>query len=522
MTMNALSQTSPHMLEAPDWLTPLVFVIAVAAATMIRQGRQAAEGATWVARLFFVTALILAGGVMLAGPMRVELAAWGPAKLALLVDPLSALMLVLVSFLGVIVTRYAVNYLDGDPAQATFSRWLVLTLASVLVLVLSSNLLLFTAAWIATSLSLHQLLTFYRERPAAVIAARKKFIISRLADACMITALVLVWRGHGTWEFHELFANPAGPHSGLVAGLLVAAAMLKSAQFPFHSWLPDTLETPTPVSALMHAGIINAGGFLIVRLSPLVTQSPTALNTLALLGAFTALFASVIMMTQTSIKKSLAWSTVAQMGFMMLQCGLGAFALAMMHIVAHSLYKAHAFLSSGSVVNLAKSAWTPVGRPAAHPLVVLGSLAVSIAIGLGVAAAFSFDLANDPGQVLLIAVFIMAMSHLLWTLWSSSMRQRLILRGIGLVVAATAACFALHAGFEHLLATSVPAYAPLRSGVEHAVMILVALLFLAVLVFQSQLPAWASRPAFQRLYVHASNGFYLGTLFNRITQKFIA
>jgi NAD(P)H-quinone oxidoreductase subunit 5 len=522
MTMNALSQTSPHMLEAPDWLTPLVFVIAVAAGTMIRQGRQAAEGATWVARLFFVTALILAGGVMLAGPMRVELAAWGPAKLALLVDPLSALMLVLVSFLGVIVTRYAVNYLDGDPAQATFSRWLVLTLASVLLLVLSSNLLLFTAAWIATSLSLHQLLTFYRERPAAVIAARKKFIISRLADACMITALVLVWRGHGTWEFHELFANPAGPHSGLVAGLLVAAAMLKSAQFPFHSWLPDTLETPTPVSALMHAGIINAGGFLIVRLSPLVTQSPTALNTLALLGAFTALFASVIMMTQTSIKKSLAWSTVAQMGFMMLQCGLGAFALAMMHIVAHSLYKAHAFLSSGSVVNLAKSAWTPVGRPAAHPLVVLGSLAVSIAIGLSVAAAFSFDLANDPGQVLLIAVFIMAMSHLLWTLWSSSMRQRLILRGIGLVVAATAACFALHAGFEHLLAASVPAYAPLRSGVEYAVMILVALLFLAVLVFQSQLPAWASRPAFQRLYVHASNGFYLGTLFNRITQKFIA
>ena len=522
MTMNALSQTSPHMLEAPDWLTPLVFVIAVAAGTMIRQGRQAAEGATWVARLFFVTALILAGGVMLAGPMRVELAAWGPAKLALLVDPLSALMLVLVSFLGVIVTRYAVNYLDGDPAQATFSRWLVLTLASVLVLVLSSNLLLFTAAWIATSLSLHQLLTFYRERPAAVIAARKKFIISRLADACMITALVLVWRGHGTWEFHELFANPAGPHSGLVAGLLVAAAMLKSAQFPFHSWLPDTLETPTPVSALMHAGIINAGGFLIVRLSPLVTQSPTALNTLALLGAFTALFASVIMMTQTSIKKSLAWSTVAQMGFMMLQCGLGAFALAMMHIVAHSLYKAHAFLSSGSVVNLTKSSWAPVGRPAAHPLVVLGSLAVSITMGFGIAAGFGLNLANDPGQVLLVAVFIMAMAHLLWTLWSSSMRQRLILRGLGIVAAATAACFALHAGFEHLLAASVPAYAPLRSGVEHGVMILIALLFLSVLVFQSQLPAWASRPAFARFYVHASNGFYLGTLFNRLTSKLIA
>jgi NAD(P)H-quinone oxidoreductase subunit 5 len=298
--------------------------------------------------------------------------------------------------------------------------------------------------------------------------------------------------------------------------------MLKSAQFPFHSWLPDTLETPTPVSALMHAGIINAGGFLIVRLSPLVTQSTGALNTLALLGAFTALFASVIMMTQTSIKKSLAWSTVAQMGFMMLQCGLGAFALAMMHIVAHSLYKAHAFLSSGSVVNLSQSSWTPVGRPAAHPLVVIGSLAVSATVGFGIASLLGVSLQSDPGHILLIAVFIMAMSHLLWTLWSSSMRQRLILRGLGIVVASTAACFTLHAAFEHLLAPSLPTYAPLRSGVEYAVMILVALLFLAVLVFQSQLPAWASRPSFQRLYVHASNGFYLGTLFNRISRQFIA
>jgi len=520
--MNHILLTTPALLDASAWIKPLLLLSLIAVSMLLRNGRQAAACAAWVARGASAIAFMLVISVVFAGPMRFELAAWGPAKLALLIDPLSALMLMLVSFLGIVVTRYAINYLEGDPGQARFSGWLVLTLISVMTLVTSSNLLMFTAAWIATSLSLHQLLTFYRERPAALVAARKKFIISRLADACMITALVLVWRSHGTWEFHELFANPGGPHSGLVAGCLVAAAMLKSAQFPFHSWLPDTLETPTPVSALMHAGIINAGGFLIVRLSPLVTQSPTALNTLALLGAFTALFASVIMMTQTSIKKSLAWSTVAQMGFMMLQCGLGAFALAMLHIVAHSLYKAHAFLSSGSVVNLTQSAWTPVGRPAAHPLVVIGSLAVSSTVGFGIAALLGVTLKSDPGHMLLIAVFIMAMAHLLWTLWSSSMRQRLILRGLGIVVAATAACFALHASFEHLLASSVPSYAPARNGLEYAVMILVALLFLAVLVFQSQLPAWASRPFVARLYVHASNGFYVGTLFNRITRKFIA
>ena len=152
---------------------------------------------------------------------------------------------------------------------------------------------------------------------------------------------------------------------------------------------------------------------------------------------------------------------------------------------------------------------------------MLASLAVALAGGISIAAAFGLRLQTDPGQVLLVAIFIMAMAHMLWTLWSSSMRQRLILRGLAITVAASVACFALHSVFEHLLASALPAYAPTRSGVEHAVMILVALLFLAVLVFQSQLPAWASRPAFARFYVHASNGFYLGTLFSRLCENLL-
>ena len=162
---------------------PLLLIVLIAFCMLLQHGKQAAEGAAWVARLFFAGAVMLAGSVALAGPMRVEIATWGPAKLALLLDPLSSLMFLLVSFLGIVVTRYAINYLDGDARQATFSRWLVLTLTSVLVLVLSSNLLLFTAAWIATSLSLHQLHTFYRERPAAVIAARNGAESARQAAA---------------------------------------------------------------------------------------------------------------------------------------------------------------------------------------------------------------------------------------------------------------------------------------------------------------------------------------------------
>lgn len=511
------------MIDAPGLVAPLALLGLASLNGILADGRAAAVNALHVARALLGAALLAAALVLVGGPMEILLAGTGAFKLSLYLDSLSVMMLVLVAFIGFVVSRYSVNYLAGDAGQARFSRWLVMTLASVCTLVISSNLLMFALAWVMTSLSLHKLLLFYPHRPGAVLAARKKFIVSRIGDVCLLAALVLVWQVFGSWDFQAIFAASA-QHQGQpvipwICGLLVAAALIKSAQFPFHSWLPDTLETPTPVSALMHAGIINAGGFLVVRLSPLITQSPGALNALALTGAFTALFASVIMMTQTSIKKSLAWSTVAQMGFMMLQCGLGAFALAMLHIVAHSLYKAHAFLSSGSIVNIAKSAWVPTGRPAAHPLIVMGSLAAAVGIGCGMAALFGLHLQSDPGHLLLITVFIMALAHLLWTLWSSSMMKKLLGWGMLVTSAATAVAFALHRCFEHLLGGVLPDYAPERSAVEYSVMALVGLLFLAVLILQSQLPLWAARPAFARFYIHASNGFYLGTLFGRLVQR---
>ena len=518
-----LAIQTPQLISAPGLVAPLALIALASLYSLLADARKAAANAAHIARALFVGALLAATAVLLTGPVEVMLAGVGAFKLSLYLDSLSALMLLLVTFLGVVVARYSVNYLAGDPGQERFSRWLVLTLASVSTMVISSNLLMFALAWVATSLSLHKLLLFYPDRPRAVLAARKKFIVSRIGDVCLLAALVLVWQVFGTWDFQAIFAASAQHQSesaiSWICGLLVAAALIKSAQFPFHSWLPDTLETPTPVSALMHAGIINAGGFLVVRLSPLITQSPGSLDALALVGAFTALFASVIMMTQTSIKKSLAWSTVAQMGFMMLQCGLGAFALAMLHIVAHSLYKAHAFLSSGSIVNIAKSAWVPTGRPAAHPLIVLGSLLTAVAVGCGMGALFGLHLESDPGHLLLIAVFVMALAHMLWTLWSSSMMQKLLVWGLLITCAATSVAYALHSGFEQLLAGALPEYAPVRSGVEYVVMAFVGLLFLAVLILQSQLPLWAARPAFAKFYVHASNGFYLGTIFGRLVQK---
>lgn len=338
-------------------------------------------------------------------------------------DRLTGVLLVLSTFLFGIVSRYSKRYMMGDPGQARFTFWLCLTGACVFALVLSQNLLLFALSWCGISLSLHHLLQFYRDRPGALLAARKKFLISRLGDAALVGALVLTYREVGTWDFQRIFIaaerfRTAGlehlPHSvSWICALLVFAALLKSAQFPFHTWLPDTMETPTPVSALMHAGIINAGGILIIRLNPLISLSKTALLVLCIVGSFTALFASVVMLTQASVKRCLAFSTVGQMGFMMLECGLGAFHLALLHVVAHSLYKAHAFLSSGSVVLAKPKVEIPPSNWASIGIGLLSALGVTVAAGWW----FGEAPLEEP---VLIGIFSLALAQMMWSLWRAA------------------------------------------------------------------------------------------------------
>ncbi len=518
-----LCQLTP-VLAGPLWL--IAFLL-VPDRWANRKGRSFAHFASWSGIGVLLLAGLAMAGRFTGGPLVVEIAAAGPVGIDLYFDTLSAIMFLLVSFLGAVVLRYSVNYLAGDAQQGRFSKWLGVTVGAVLTLIVSGNLLMFTLAWVATSMSLHQLLMFYPDRPVALLAARKKFLISRLGDACLVGALIVTWECFGTWKFTGMFEaaevlRAQGGGSAVCLGwsgvLLVAGALLKSAQFPFHSWLPDTMETPTPVSALMHAGIINAGGFLVVRLSPIIAGSPVALNVLALVGAFTAIFASMIMLTQTSVKRSLAYSTIAQMGFMMLQCGLGAFALAVLHLVAHSLYKAHAFLSSGSIVSMSRSSWVPSERPAAHPLILAGTLGTAVGLTGIIGALFGVGLKSGGGVLLLGAVFMMALAYLLWNLWASSHRASLIGWGLLGGTGAATAYFALHAIFEKWLASSLVAYNPVRSPLEYGVMALVILLFMAVLILQAQLPGWSATRLGRLFYVHASQGFYLGTLANRLTM----
>lgn len=467
------------------------------------------------------------------GPLDVALVSWIwplPMNLGVYFDNLSAVMSLLICFIGLIIGRYSGRYLDGEATQGRFLRWILFTLGAVLLMVVSRNLVMFTAAWMLTSFGLHQLLTHYPDRPWAIWAARKKFLISRLGDGLLIAALALTYYAFGSFDYRDVFAGAQALGSSaegptwllsLIGILLVMGAMTKSAQFPFHSWLPDTMETPTPVSALMHAGVINAGGFLVIRLSPLVSQSPAALDFLTLIGAFTALLGSVVMLTQTSIKRSLAYSTIAQMGFMMLQCGLGAFSAALLHIVAHSLYKAHAFLSSGSVLDSAARmrttpvrAWTGGVAVAALPV----ALVTTLALASGSVWLWGINLADKPGAMLLGLILTMALTHLVWQALLSGSWQ---LAGRG--IAAAGAVSWLYLGgwlvSDRLLASSVspPTVAP--SSLDWAVIGIVAIGFIGVFVLQAVASRWSHLSIIRSLYVHAANGFYLDIPARRVTTR---
>jgi NAD(P)H-quinone oxidoreductase subunit 5 len=509
-------------------LTPLLtLLLGVFTSAWLNHHRRATAKA---GSLIGLASLGLAGfgvlGLMRSGPVIVRFWNTGPFEISLYYDNLSALLLLLVSFLTAVITRYSQNYLDGDPQHGRFTKWLCLTAGSVQVLVIAGNLLVFALAWSAVSFCLHKLLIFYPDRPGALLAARKKFIFSRLGDLCLWGTLILVYQKFQTWDFQELFrqANIASV-TGLdgyttISFLLVATALLKSAQFPFHSWLPDTMETPTPVSALMHAGIINGGGFLVVRLSPILVRCPSALMLLAALGAFTALFASMTMLTHASIKRALAFSTVAQMGFMMLECGLGAFSLAVLHLTAHSLYKAHAFLSSGSIVQLHRSAWVPEGRPRSHRRLLAATMLATAVVTLGSAWIVGVRVLQSPGYLFLGLVLWFSLGYMLWNLWSQFLSPLLVACGLSLAAMVALAGFSLHILFEALLTSTLPRPKAQWSWMDADLACFPLILFLGVLIFQTQLPVWSTHSLCRALYVHARNGFYFTTLANRLVAAF--
>ena len=455
-------------------------------------------------------------------------------NLSVYYDGPSSLMLLMVSFVGWVICRYSLRYLDGDAQQGNYFRWAAATIGAVSLMAIAGNLFMFAAAWVLTSFGLHHLLLYYPDRPGARRAAWTKFAISRLGDVALIAALILTYVNFQTLDLAALFAALDGGSpdtslaqvpTGVIGWLFIAAAALKSAQFPFHSWLPLTMETPTPVSALMHAGIVNAGGYLLIRMSPLIVHAPSAMTMLAIVGAVTAVYGGVVMMTQSSVKQALAYSTIAQMGFMMLQCGLGAFTAAMLHLIAHSLYKAHAFLNSGSVVSQAasmKAASMKVVEPSgsqvdsASPQGSLGLLAVAAAtllVYLSASALLGFDFTKKPGAFVFAFTLCLALMTWGWRVLRTGARPNVI----GGLLSLAALCVIYMGGYmavTAVLGSAVPSAG--FSSAAIAVNVAIALAFGGLLALHFTILRQGQPRWLEALRVHASSGFYVDAIYRRL------
>ncbi len=283
-------------------------------------------------------------------PLRIDL--------GFMVDRIVAIMLVVVTLITALVHLFSIGYMKGDPKYHRFFAYLGVFAFSMLGIVITNNLLMMYAAWELVGLSSYLLIGFWYEKPAPGYAATKAFLINRVGDIGMWTGIMILFTSYGTFRFDEIFAAiaagnlPFGSEAWLTAAgiLIFMGAVGKSAQFPLHTWLPDAMEGPTPVSALIHAAtMVAAGVYLVARVFPMLSGG--ALMVIAIIGTITAFVAATIALVQNDIKKVLAYSTVSQLGYMILALGVGAYTAGVFHLVTHAMFKACLFLGSGSVIH---------------------------------------------------------------------------------------------------------------------------------------------------------------------------
>lgn len=494
-----------RFVEWLPWTAPILYLCgALFAAAVPTAGWAAAAASTRAALAASVLGCVLAClgiGAPLGGP---------GAAAALLVGAL-------IAFLGWVIGAYSRRYLRGEPGQARFAIALLFTLAAVSTVVVGADLATVIAAWAGSSFSLHHLLTFYRERPAAVIAAHKKFLASRLAEGLLITAALLLHRAWGTTDIRTIAAlagaAPLPAPAQAAAVLIAAAVLLKSAQLPLHGWLIQVMEAPTPVSALLHAGVVNLGGYVLLRLAPLIGAAPPAQALLVVAGSLTAAIAGLVMLTRISIKVRLAWSTCSQMGFMLMECGLGLYDLALLHLTAHALYKAYAFLTAGEAVRdalarrlVAGAANGAAARGPAWPLLAL-PCAWLVAAG---SAALWHRLLGVP-QVPWIATALLACG-IATIFWSPARGQRPNwVRSLALI-AAVQIYLGWHALLTRWLGLDERAPAALLAAWS-------LLVFLALYALQSR--AWLRRTSVAQAGLHGwiYAGLYLDEHFTALTFR---
>jgi NADH-quinone oxidoreductase subunit L len=272
-------------------------------------------------------------------------------------DPLSALMVMVITGVGFAIHVYSVGYMEHDPGVARFFAYMNFFIFSMLTLVLAADLVILVIGWALVALSSYLLIGFWHDRPSAVLAARKAFITQVIGDVALVIGAFLIFLNAHTLSLPGIFARTqAFPSGGLlitgICSLLAIGAFAKSAQFPLHTWLPDAMEGPTPVSALIHAAtMVTAGVYLIARFHPLFNLAPVAAGMVACVGMGTALMAGIIALSQIDIKRVIAYSTMSQIGLMIYAVGIGAYSAGMFHFMTHAVFKALLFLAAGNVIH---------------------------------------------------------------------------------------------------------------------------------------------------------------------------
>jgi NADH-quinone oxidoreductase subunit L len=351
---------------AAAW-TCLLSPLAAALAITLAGNRISRRGAGWLATLStsisFVAAVVALLGMRNEdGEHRYHLSTaftWlgagdFHAGLTILLDPLSVFMMLIVSGVGTLIVAYSIGYMDGDPEERRYFAYIALFVFSMLMLVQGGNLLLLLVGWGLVGLSSYLLIGFHQERPSAIAAAKKAFIMNAFGDAAMALALFLLILHTKTVGFPALALIGGSSHKviTLVALGLLGGAVAKSAQLPLHTWLPDAMEGPTPVSALIHAAtMVTAGVYLIARCHRVFELAPGVHDLSAVIGAVTLLVAGLVALVQTDIKRVIAYSTMSQIGYMFLGVGVGAYANGMFHLMTHAFFKALLFLAAGLVIH---------------------------------------------------------------------------------------------------------------------------------------------------------------------------
>ncbi|HJR50338.1 MAG TPA: NADH-quinone oxidoreductase subunit L, partial [Gemmatimonadales bacterium] len=277
------------------------------------------------------------------------------APVELRVDPLSMVMVLVVTGVGFLIHVYSMDYMHEDPRYPRYFAYLNLFVAAMLTLVLANNFVLMFVGWEGVGLCSYLLIAFWYERKSAADAGKKAFIVTRIGDTAMLIGIFLIFATFGSVEFGEVFGAAEGLSQGVataIALLLFAGAVGKSAQLPLHTWLPDAMEGPTPVSALIHAAtMVTAGVYLVARTHVFFEVSDVALGVVAVVGLVTAVYAGLSALAQDDLKRVLAYSTISQLGYMFVAAGVGAYPVAIFHLVSHAFFKALLFLAAGNVMH---------------------------------------------------------------------------------------------------------------------------------------------------------------------------